>query len=292
VSSFILGAGRVGRTLIRLLQSAGEPITGASNRTPQRAQQTTRLLGIRSEGAACPVIPPSTRIVWLTVPDREIGQAARCVAPQLDPNAILVHTSGTIPSSMVRSHAPDALSVAGAHPLQTLTGAPEDLDRIRESHWFLEGEELALESITTLLQRLGMSAHLIPPEQRPIYHAAAVLASNAVIGLHGTATRLLIQAGVEEAHAAAALAPLMRATLANLQEKGAAGALTGPVARGDVGVIASHLDVLGRDAPEAAALYRALLEPLVEVARAHELAGPELLNAIDRLRKESPEDSS
>ncbi len=192
---------------------------------------------------------------------------------------------------MLRSHAPSAGSVAGAHPLQTLTGSPADLQRIQESHWFLEGEEAALTAITSLLQRLGMHTHPIPANQRPLYHAAAVLASNAVIGLQSTAARLLTQAGVDERDAVKALAPLMRATLENLQERGAGAALTGPVARGDAAVIASHLEALGRDAPDAALVYRALLDPLVKIAREHQLTESEMLDAIDRMRREAPEDA-
>ena len=185
----------------------------------------------------------------------------------------------------------EAASVAGAHPLQTLTGRPVDLERIQEGHWFLEGETVALETATSLLQRMGLQTHRLRAAHRPLYHAAAVLASNAIIGLQGTAAQLLTHAGVDEASAEQALAPLMKATLANLQEMGSGRALTGPVARGDVGVVASHLDVLGREAPDAALLYRALLEPLVQIARANDLTDAELLDAIERLRLESPGES-
>ncbi len=287
MSSFILGAGRVGRTLISVLQSAGEPLSGASNRSEKNAHRTTAELGIPTQASPCPVIPPETRIAWLTVPDREIGAAARCAAPQLHPDAILVHTSGTLPSAMLRSHAPTVGSVVGAHPLQTMTGAPDDLERIHGCHWFLEGEPEALQTITALLQRLGMHTHPIRPESRPLYHAAAVLASNAAFGLHNAATRLLVQAGVDTEDAAAALVPLMTATLSNLQKMGAPKALTGPVARGEVDVVASHLDVLAREAPECEELYRALLDPLLRVAREQGNAAPDLLDAIDRIRRES-----
>ena len=61
-----------------------------------------------------------------------------------------------------------------------------------------------------------------------------------------------------------ALAALCTGTLANLVELGPEGALTGPIARGDSTVVASHLEVLG-DGHEA---YRALGLRQVELARA------------------------
>ena len=45
-------------------------------------------------------------------------------------------------------------------------------------------------------------------------------------------------------------------------------ALTGPVLRGDVGLVTQHLDALEKEAPEILALYRALMrEALVLAAR-------------------------
>ena len=52
------------------------------------------------------------------------------------------------------------------------------------------------------------------------------------------------------------LAPLLRTTLANLLERGPAQALTGPVARGDVGTVRAHLRLLDGQAPRLAAAYR------------------------------------
>jgi predicted short-subunit dehydrogenase-like oxidoreductase (DUF2520 family) len=53
------------------------------------------------------------------------------------------------------------------------------------------------------------------------------------------------------------LAPLLGAALDNTLG-GGAGALTGPVARGDAGTVAAHLDALRRAAPEAVPAYVAM----------------------------------
>jgi predicted short-subunit dehydrogenase-like oxidoreductase (DUF2520 family) len=52
--------------------------------------------------------------------------------------------------------------------------------------------------------------------------------------------------------------------LANVAALGSEAALTGPVSRGDAEVLAGHLAALD---PEARAVYRALLAPLLQLAR-------------------------
>jgi predicted short-subunit dehydrogenase-like oxidoreductase (DUF2520 family) len=55
------------------------------------------------------------------------------------------------------------------------------------------------------------------------------------------------------------LGPLLQSTMQNLLRSGEpAYALTGPVARGDVGTVRAHLRLLDRESPRLARTYRAL----------------------------------
>jgi predicted short-subunit dehydrogenase-like oxidoreductase (DUF2520 family) len=121
------------------------------------------------------------------------------------------------------------------------------------------GEELA--------RRLGMRPFRLADEQKTAYHLAGAVGSNLLVALESEAKRLLDGAtggsdGLE------LLAPLLRTTLDNLLGAGdPARALTGPVARGDVGTVRSHLRLLDRENPRLARTYRALsLEALALAA--------------------------
>jgi predicted short-subunit dehydrogenase-like oxidoreductase (DUF2520 family) len=85
----------------------------------------------------------------------------------------------------------------------------------------------------------------IADADRAAYHAAATIASNHLVALLAQAGRVAASAGVP----LAALLPLVRATVDNVEELGAPGALTGPVARGDADTVRGHLTVLGDEAP-------------------------------------------
>ncbi len=75
-------------------------------------------------------------------------------------------------------------------------------------------------------------------------------------------------AGLDEAGALAIYGPLIEGTLGNARALGIGAALTGPIARGDLGTLEAHLAALRADAPDALPLYRALAEREVALALA------------------------
>jgi predicted short-subunit dehydrogenase-like oxidoreductase (DUF2520 family) len=115
-----------------------------------------------------------------------------------------------------------------------------------------------------LIGALDGTAILIPPTLRPLYHAGAVTASNFLVTLAAAAAGMLRSAGVEGDDALRALLPLMRGTLANLEEVGLPGALTGPIVRGDTETVRMHL---ARLSGEARAVYCALGIETLRLAR-------------------------
>src|SRR5205814_2172895 len=86
------------------------------------------------------------------------------------------------------------------------------------------------------------------PGARALYHASANFVGGFVIALIQEAVALWRGLGVPEEEALAALLPLARSTLANVEALGTAGGLGSAVARGDVGTIAKHLAALAERA--------------------------------------------
>ena len=78
-------------------------------------------------------------------------------------------------------------------------------------------------------------------------------------------------AGLPGEVAREALAPLLVASASNAAAKPSLAALSGPVARGDAGTVARHLEALA-EAPELRALYVALTRELTRFAPADETA--------------------
>jgi predicted short-subunit dehydrogenase-like oxidoreductase (DUF2520 family) len=105
-------------------------------------------------------------------------------------------------------------------------------------------------------------------EDRALYHASAVLASNYVVTLLKLASDLWLRFGYDRATALQALLPLLRGAVVNLETLGLPAALTGPVARGDVESVRRHIEALAQAAPELLGVYTTLGNETVPVALA------------------------
>jgi predicted short-subunit dehydrogenase-like oxidoreductase (DUF2520 family) len=187
-------------------------------------------------------------LVVIAVPDAAIAATAAAVAPFVDPGALVVHLSGATGLEVLDAVRPPARRGA-LHPLQTLAGA--DDRALVHGAWFAVDGDPAVER---LVASVGGRAFRV--RDRALYHAAVCVASNHLVALFGQVERLTARAGVPDE----ALWPLVERALANVRTRGAAGALTGPVARGDAPTVARHLSVIGPDEwPTYVALAREAL---------------------------------
>jgi predicted short-subunit dehydrogenase-like oxidoreductase (DUF2520 family) len=98
---------------------------------------------------------------------------------------------------------------------------------------------------------LGCLPFDLSDDVKPLYHAAAAAAANYTLTTLDLSLALFEAAGVpfEAAH------PLIEATVANAFDLGPAGALTGPVARGDTATVASQIAAIRERIPQAEQLF-------------------------------------
>jgi predicted short-subunit dehydrogenase-like oxidoreductase (DUF2520 family) len=181
-------------------------------------------------------------LMLLCVPDQSIAD----VAARIPRGPWVAHVSGATPLSSLAPH----VQRFGLHPLQTFTRArgAEQID----GAWAAvtaETDEARARS-RWLADRLGLRAFDLRDDMRVLYHAGASMASNFLVTLHRSASRLFEAAGAPPE----ALLPLMRRTIDNGFE------LTGPIARGDWTTVEAHLAAIRSGTPELEPLYRALAE--------------------------------
>ena len=232
----VVGRGRLGTALTAALRAGGVVVQGPLGRgeLPTRARRR-----------------PSSHplVVLLCVPDAAIAQAAGALPPT--PGLIVGHCSGAATLAPLEGH--EALSL---HPLMTVPGGagPEALHDAAAA--VAGSTPRALEAARALGRAAGMRPIEVADPDRVAYHAAASMASNFVVTLEGAAERLAATAGVDRP----ALAPLVRRAVDNWAARGAAQALTGPIARGDEETVAAQRAVVAERAPELVALFDALTD--------------------------------
>jgi predicted short-subunit dehydrogenase-like oxidoreductase (DUF2520 family) len=236
----LVGPGRAGTTVAAALAGRGWRVVAVAGRGPDAP--STRAAAARLGAPAVGVEDAAgAALVIVATPDGAIEDAAARLAPALAPDALVVHLSG--------ARGLDALAgvparVGALHPLQTFPDVDAGLARLPGSWCAVAGDP----EVAELAAELGLRPVTLDDADRTRYHAAACIASNHLVALLGQVERVS-PVPVD------ALVPLIHATLANVAERGAAAALTGPVQRGDAETVRAHLDALPADEHDA---YRAL----------------------------------
>jgi predicted short-subunit dehydrogenase-like oxidoreductase (DUF2520 family) len=267
---FIIGAGAVGTALAGKLLRAGVPVAGLHGRQTDGSEAAAALAGVLGSSGDLPPSASTADALIIAVPDAGIPEVAKRLVEEkrLRPHQVLLHTAGNRPAAELLGAARSQLRGVGTfHPLVALTDAPGALDNLHGAAFGLEGDEAATRVGHRLVRMMGGRPLALTAENMALYHAAAVFGSNYVVALADLARNLLVAAGVAEADALPALAPLMTSAVRNLAEVGLPAALTGPVVRGDVGSVERHLAALSARAPDTLDLYRRLGREALRIAR-------------------------
>ena len=260
----VIGSGRVGAVLGAALRRVGHHLIGVSARTD--------LSRVRAE-ALLPGVPirPMDEIVvdcdllLLTVSDDALPGVVAQVAESVHAGQYVAHTAGRYGIGVLEPAAQAGAIPLALHPAMTFTGTSLDLGRLEDCPFAVTAPELALPVAEALVIEMGGDPIVVGEESRLVYHAALAHGANHLVTLVAQTRELLGLAGVAEPERL--VAPLLRAALDNALREGDA-ALTGPIARGDAGTLAEHLEDLGEVAPEIAETYRVLARSTAQ--RAHD----------------------
>jgi len=191
--------------------------------------------------------------VLLAVPDSQVTPMAERLARSgaIGPAHVVLHLSGLLDRRALAPLQGSGAALGSWHPLQSFRDDEGTMEGVPA---IVEGDPAARATAHDLAVAVGMTPVLeIGAAAKPGYHAAAVFASNYLVVLSGIAERLGREAGL--AASWRLFLPLMRRTLEYLEQHDPASALTGPIRRGDVGTVETHLAALE---PELAQLYAAL----------------------------------
>jgi predicted short-subunit dehydrogenase-like oxidoreductase (DUF2520 family) len=281
----IVGPGRAGTALgYALVQADAVTSLTVCGRRPEPPTHPLFVQGLARYvfGLARP--EPETAAVFLAVPDDVVPELAYALAGQGAPpeGCAAFHLSGALSTDILAPLHARGYEIGSFHPLQAIAHPVTAAERIPGSYVAVTGTPGAVAVARRLTAALGSPVVTVPETRRPLYHAAAVMASNFLPPLLDAACRLLERAGVPHEEALPALLPLVRGTLANIEEVGLDGAVTGPIPRGDVETVGLHLRAL--DA-EDRRLYALLGRQLVRLAgaRLDEDARREILEHLENV---------
>jgi predicted short-subunit dehydrogenase-like oxidoreductase (DUF2520 family) len=245
----LVGPGRAGTTIALGLIEQGYDVVAVAGRAPDAASTSAAAACLSARPVLVTEAGRGADVVVVATPDRAIEQVLSTFAASLEPNALVVHLAGSRGLDVfaqLREQRPD-VRVGALHPLQSFPSTTTGLERLRGAWAAVAGDD----EVRGIARELGLRAFELPDRERVRYHAAAVVASNHLVALLGQVERLAKSCGVPFE----AFAPLVEASVDNAFRIGPSSALTGPVARGDLGTVEQHLSALDPGERDA---YRAL----------------------------------
>jgi len=257
----IVGAGSVGQCLARLLAAEFDVLVSSRS----RARTVAALAGVEARATTLDALACSSDCVIVAVPDRAVPRVAETLARYDLPAAL--QTSGALGPTSLEPLRNRGIPCATFHPLQTFPSPAAGVDRLPGSCVGICGDSDALAWCERLAGALRCTPLKIAEDRLPLYHAAAVLASNCAVGLIDAAAALMEDAGVKRTDVRRALRPLVDSSLENAFTMEANQALTGPIARGDAVTVRRHLGSMRNSPTALVGLYRAFGDYLLDLAQ-------------------------
>lgn len=230
----VVGAGNMATAIVCSLKESGKAPVAVWSRTLESAS----LLGGRVGCAFTDDLAslPAADIVIISVPDSALREVATAVA-KLFPDALLLHTAGSIPMEELREAGATRYGVL--YPMQTVSkNSPASLRNITT---FIEGCD---DDVTALVEKTAclISDRVVyaTSRQRCSLHVAAVFACNFPNAVYNMAYELMQRNGLPFD----AMLPLIDEAARKVHRMTPAEAQTGPARRGDENVMNAHKAML------------------------------------------------
>ncbi len=246
----LVGPGRAGLSLALRSIAADHRVVGVLGRDMQSSVAAAELLG--SQPLPWDRRLPVAELLVIAVRDDSIAEVARRLEPLVAAVASAVHVSGSVPVSAL-----DAMTgpmLGSFHPLQTLPTAEAGAARLKGA-WVgvTARQDYLADRLFGFAGSLGMRPFELHDEAKPLYHAAAAAAANYTVSALAMSRELFEAAGVPFA----AAGPLVEAVVTNVFAMGPQAALTGPIARDDIGTVRAQLAAVEAATPDLLEAFKA-----------------------------------
>lgn len=265
----LVGAGRLGSSLTAALAGKGYRVFGVCDRDLKAARETAHALSAEVALDDPSAVCPGADVIILSVPDAQIKPVAEQLAAKgtLKKGQIICHTSGFLPSSVLVAVKFSGVYAVSMHPMMSFTRRLAGAEVFRGVTFTLEGDAIALETARELATALDAFAVVIKPQDKPLYHAAAVMSSNYLVTLLAQSVALLQKAGIGADDARQMLLPMATSIIEGLKDEELSEALTGPIERGDAITVEGHIRALKNEQGSQLSVYRALGKATLEMVR-------------------------
>ena len=254
-----IGAGKLATGLALALHSRGLQTTAVVSRTTGSARKLASLIPGMTPLRTPAEAVEACDIIFIATPDAAIKEVADSITWGTGQG--VVHCSGALTLESLANVSSCGASIASLHPLQTLScieTPQEAAERLSGICYALEAKGWLSDWLQNLVDALDGHIIQVAPENRALYHQAAVFACGYLSALLDAAEEIWTQMGFSPGQARTALTPLAQTTVSNFGRVGSHTSITGPIPRGDTETVKQQLAALEDTLPNLAPLAREL----------------------------------
>jgi predicted short-subunit dehydrogenase-like oxidoreductase (DUF2520 family) len=253
----ILGLGKVGTAIGFLLRSSGYDIVAVASRSNESINRGIQYTG----GKAYKDFPQAGKkaeCIIITTSDDVIASVCEDISKNggVSPGDKVIHMSGVGGLDLLEPARKAGAYVGSIHPIQAFADVKGAIENIPGTTFGITAQDEIKNWAVQIVKDLGGSPFFVSDSDKPLYHAAACMASNYLVTLMNIVVEIYQSLGLKDDDAIKAFWPLVRGTIKNIEEKGTVQSLTGPVSRGDTGTVKKHIQAFQNNLPEFLNLYR------------------------------------
>ncbi|MDD5476357.1 MAG: DUF2520 domain-containing protein, partial [Syntrophales bacterium] len=187
----IIGAGKVGTATGYLLASKGYQVAALADVSEEALSRALAYTG----GRACTDAAEAASLantVFITTTDEAISSVCRYIAERgaLGPGKRVVHMSGAGGLDLLETARRSGAFVASIHPLQSFVDVAAVIASLPGSTFAITAQDEIREWAVGIVTALGGIPFFVNDEDKPLYHAAACVASNYLVSLMHIVTKL------------------------------------------------------------------------------------------------------
>ena len=259
-SAAIIGGGKVGTTLGRVLVEQGHRVGCVVSRTAASARASAKFIGCDRATTNLAEIPGHVNLMLIATPHGAVADVVRALGRLERPykGVAVCHASGMLTAEVLQPVKARGATVFSFHPLQVFPRSfafADILPNVRGIYYGVDGPAAGMRAAHVLARALKGYVFPVPPAKRELYHAACVVASNHLTTLFGTLQEIVHSVDPETKDFLGLFFPIIMASISNTRNTSPGEALTGPVSRGGVETVARHLAALERYTPATAPFY-------------------------------------
>ncbi len=277
----IIGAGKVGISIGYVLKQKGMEIEAVSDIFEASIGTAKSYLGdnILYTNDNIEVVKASD-IIAVTTQDRIIKEVALEITEKMESleGKLFFHTSGAHPATLLSPLETKGARLGALHPLQTFPDIDSAINVLPNTYIFIESGEDSIDALRKIGTALGSGVIRLEGEQKVLYHLCAVIVCNLLCTLLYAGEDIMDKIGIE----LQPFFPIIKATLNNIENKGPLMSLTGPIVRGDVETVLSHLEAMqGMELYKK--VYRSLSLVALDMAKERGDTGKEALEKLEAI---------